>query len=29
VGELLTVLRITLIRVVSNKLPLIWPKQRL
>jgi hypothetical protein len=29
VGELLTVLRIALIRVVSNKLPLVWPERRL
>jgi hypothetical protein len=26
VGELLTVLRIALIRVVSNKLALVWPE---
>jgi hypothetical protein len=29
VGKLLTVLRIALVRVVSNKLALVWPGQKL
>ena len=29
VGKLLTVLRIALVRVVSNKLALVWPEQKL
>jgi hypothetical protein len=28
VGKLLTVLRIALVRVVSNKLALVWPEQK-